>query len=149
MIKNMPFEKLPGQDGLSGSYYKFSWDIIKEDFMDAINHFYVTKELPPQWKATFLVLIPKVPNPSSPSHYRPISLCNDSYKIISKLLVNRMKEFLPIIDSPVQSAFVPERCITDNILLAQEVLHSMRKNGRGNKLMAMKVDMERAYDRMA
>lgn len=66
MIKIMLSDKSPIPDGLSSAFYKFSWDVIKSNFIDALNHFYITKKLLQQWKATFLVMIPKVSNSSSP-----------------------------------------------------------------------------------
>jgi hypothetical protein len=85
---------------------------------------------------------------SSVHHYRPISLCNIIYKIISKLLANRLKPMLDKIISPFQTAFVPGRLIQDNSILAHEMLHTLQsKRGRGG-LMAINIDMEKAFDKM-
>ncbi|XP_018463519.1 uncharacterized protein LOC108834691 [Raphanus sativus] len=83
------------------------------------------------------------------TEFRPISLCNVSYKIISKLLSKRLKRVLPDLISETQSAFVSRRLITDNILLAQENFHALRTNtcAREN-FMAIKTDMSKAYDRV-
>lgn len=99
--------------------------------------------------STYITLIPKSKNPSKVSDYRPISLCNVFYKIIAKVLANRLKKVPPFITSPNQSAFIQGRLITDNILVAYEVLHTMSTRMKSREgFMALKLDMSRAYDRV-
>ena len=81
--------------------------------------------------------------------FRPISLCNVIYKLISKVLVNRLKSLLPSIVSENQSAFQARRVITDNILMAFETLHYMKTQQNGSTgFMALKLDISKAYDRV-
>ena len=103
----------------------------------------------PALNHTHIVLIPKVKNPVKMSDFRPISLCNVIYKIITKMLTNRLKQILPQIIGLTQSAFVPRRLITDNVLVSYEALHTMhgRKKGKTGSL-ALKLDVSKAYDRM-
>lgn len=123
--------KAPGPDGMSAVFYKRFWQKIgpkiKEEVLDVLNG----GEMLAGWNETTIVLIPKVKSPESLTQYRPISLCNVLYKLISKVLANRLKVILPDLISPTQSAFVPGRMITDNVLLAYEITHLMHKKKGG------------------
>lgn len=96
---------------------------------------------------THIALIPKIPNLEKISHFRPISPYNNSYKILSKLLANRLKAILPIIVSHNQNAFIPSRQIQDNILLAHEIFHYHKLKREGdNHELDLKSEMNTAYD---
>ena len=98
---------------------------------------------------TFISLIPKVKNPEFITEFRPIALCNILYKLVAKVLANRLKKALPHIISESQSAFQSDKAISDNILVAFETLHHMKqkKGGRVGHL-ALKLDISKAYDRL-
>jgi hypothetical protein len=141
--------KAPGPDGLHAVFYKRFWHIIGEDLTDEVLAAISSKSIPEGWNDTTIVLIPKVENPETITQFRPISLCNVVYKVISKVVANRLKGLLPDIISPFQSAFVPGRLITDNFLVAYESYHTI-KNKRIGKFgsCAVKLDMHKAYDRV-
>jgi exonuclease III len=141
--------KSPGPDGFPADFYQKNWETVGGDVCKAVLEFLNGGRFDVGLNSTNIVLIPKVNSPSNPSDFRPISLCNVLYKIISKVLANRLKCFLPTIVSPEQSAFVPGRLISDNILVAFESLHSMSSRMSGKKgFMALKLDMSKAYDRL-
>lgn len=97
---------------------------------------------------TLITLIPKCQSPKSLNNYRPISLCNTVYKVVSKIIVGRIKPLISKIISPIQTAFVPDRKGIDNVVIAQELFYALdRKKGKQG-YMAIKVDLEKAYDRM-
>jgi hypothetical protein len=97
---------------------------------------------------TNIALIPKTDNSSRANQFRPISLVNFNYKIISKILVNRLKPLLLHIFFPNQSAFLEGRSIHGNAIMAYEIFHSS-KIKRGNRsLMTVKLYMAKAFDQM-
>ena len=120
-------------------------DELTDEVLNAINK----RKIPTGWNSTNVVLIPKVNSPEVITQYRPISLCNVVYKIISKMFANRLKRILPEIISPTQSAFVLSRLITDNVLVAYECFHAIKKKTHGsNGFCAVKLDMNKAYARV-
>lgn len=101
-----------------------------------------------QLNHSFIALIPKIGSPVNISQYHPISLCNVCYKVISKSLAAQLKEVLPKLISCNQNTFVPNRHIQDNLILVQEIMQTLKcKQGRGG-LMAVKMDIEKAYDKV-
>ncbi|XP_048593215.1 uncharacterized protein LOC106393995 [Brassica napus] len=142
-------EKAPGPDGMTALFYQRFWDIVKEDLTLMVNKFLFEGTMANGLNDTNICLIPKITKPTAMSQFRPISLCNVSYKIISKVLCQRLKKVLPGLISETQSAFVAGRQISDNVMIAQEMFHALRTKPSGrNKRMAMKTDMSKAYDRM-
>lgn len=98
---------------------------------------------------TSIALIPKTNNPKRMTEFCPINLCNIVFKLISKTLANRLKTLLPHIIIENQNAFVSDRLITDNVLVAFELMHFLNHKNAGNDgFMAAKFDMSKAFDRV-
>jgi hypothetical protein len=141
--------KALGVDGMPSIFYKRFWDTVGKDVIRGVKNFLSGSHMPEGWNKTVVVLIPKVNNPERIKDLRPISLCNVIYKMASKVLANRLKLILPEIISLNQSAFVPGRLITDNVLLAYEFTHFMQNKRSGaESYAAIKLDMSKAYDRV-
>ena len=148
VVNSMPMDKALGPDGLSIKIFKRYWDDVAPDLVAVMDHFFSSAKLIDGWKSTFITLIPKVSVSHIAKDFGAISLCNVTYKIISKLLVNRFKSVLTKIISQEQSAFFSRRIISDNFLAAQEALHSMGNRKEEGELIAVKLDMKHAYDLM-
>jgi hypothetical protein len=141
--------KAPWPDGLHAIFYKRFWHIIGEDLTDEVLLAVNTRVIPDGWNNTTIVLIPKIESPEQITQFRPISLCNVVYKVIAKLIAHRLKFLLPDIISITQSAFVPGRLITDNMLVAYESYHAIKNKKVGKfGICAVKLDMHKAYDRV-
>ena len=141
--------KAPRPDGMNALFYQKFWHIVGDNVVSATLDYLNSGVMLPDINHTNIVLIPKVKNPKKMSDFQPFSLCNIIYKIISKVLANRLKQILLAIISPTQSAFVPRCLITDNILLAYETLHTMHYRKKGKKgSLALKLDISKAYDRI-
>lgn len=148
-LKQMGPHKSPGPDSFSVEFYQNHWPTVgaavSEAVLAILNGMGMTSSL----NSTFITLIPKVNIPTLVSEYRLVSLCNILYKIVPKVITNRLKHIMSLIISKNESVFIAGRLITDNILLTLELLHSMQKNRFGKlERMAVKLDMSKAYDRV-
>ena len=143
-----PF-KAPGIDGFPTGFYQSQWHIVGDSFSSGIKDIFKSHSVPSEVNKTLLVLIPKSEHPTSLKMYCPISLCTVFYKTVTKIIVNRLQAVLPDLIGPRQTSFVPGRHITENIIIAQEVVHSMRQKMGKKGFMAIKGDMEKAYDRLS
>ncbi|CAN1154621.1 Transposon TX1 uncharacterized 149 kDa protein [Linum perenne] len=138
-------DKSPGPDGITVHFYKTSWGIIGPEVTLAIQSFVDKGELPHQVNATTLALIPKVLNADDFKNFRPISCCNVLYKCITKVIATRIGRILPKLISPSQSAFIKGRLISDNILLAHELVNSYHKKQVPPRCV-IKIDLTKAFD---
>lgn len=138
-----------GLDDFNPSFNQKCWHIVSEEVTSIALKFLNKGVFNKCINYTYIFLIPKICCPVNVSDFRPISLYNVIYKLVSKVLVNRLKQVLHEIISTTQSAFMPGRLITDNIIVAYEVLHSMKTRQRGKKgTMAIKLDILKAYDKL-
>ncbi|KAM1589719.1 hypothetical protein ACFX10_028582 [Malus domestica] len=129
----IPPTRAPGPDGFTGCFYKDHWEIVGKDVTLVVNAFWHSGKLLRKLNHTNLVLIPKVQCPKSMAQFRPIALCNVIYKIIAKILTNRLKSVMPKIIGEYQSVFVAGKQIQDNILVVHEILHSLLHQKKGNQ----------------
>lgn len=142
-------DKSPGVDGLNPGFFQAYWSIIGEDVVKFCQHFVSTGELPAGVNRTVVCLVPKVKQPQRMMELRPISLCNVLFRVLSKILANRLKHVLPGVISEQQSAFVEGRLLTDNALIAFEVNHYIKRRTQGvNGVVELKLDVSKAYDRL-
>ena len=114
--------KAPGPNGIPVCFFQQFLDVVKIDVCNVVQAFFHSGSLLKALYQTFITLIPKIPHPEEVSHFRPISLCNVIYKIISKVLVNKLKPIMDSIITPYQNAFIKGRNISDIILLAHEII---------------------------
>ncbi|GLT58322.1 hypothetical protein SLA2020_312230 [Shorea laevis] len=147
-IFSMKAFKAPGPDGTHPFFYQRMWHSVKDTILLDIQQIFMTGTVPPNWNECLITLIPNVNSPETINQFRPIGLCNINYKIVSKIIVHRLKPLLDSIISPCQANFVPGRRGSDNILILQELVYSFnRKTGRKGG-MIIKLDLEKAYDRL-
>ena len=138
----------PGPDGFCSRFYQVFWEVVGKDLHLAVLDFFQGSPMPRGFISTLIVLLPKKASPCSWADFRPISLCNVSNKVITKVLGSRLSGILPKLISPSQSGFVSGKIIHDNFLLAQELVHDLNRRTRGGNVV-LKLDMAKAYDRLS
>ena len=145
-IRDLEPNKALGPDGFSTHIYQAYWPIINKDLCRMIYLSQHKPNLGGPTNSSFLALIPKDSSPSSFNKFLPISLCNVSYKIITKIMANRIKNIMPKIISINQGGFARQRHIMINVILLWEAIHSNKK--RKEKGMVIKIDMANKFDRV-
>ncbi|GAU34899.1 hypothetical protein TSUD_144300 [Trifolium subterraneum] len=142
-------DKAPGPDGFNPAFYQHFWEMCGNDIFEAAKEWLDRGFFPSSLNDTNICLIPKCENPVSMKDMRPISLCNVLYKMVSKLLANRLKMCLEKCVSEEQSAFIEGRSILDNALIAIEVIHALKRKTTGRRgELALKIDISKAYDKI-
>lgn len=142
-------DKSPGPDGLNAAFYQRFWELCGGEIYSACIAWLNEGIFPHNINDTNIILIPKIDNPTSMKDFRPISLCNVIYKLVSKVLANRLEGVLHNYIAEEQSAFIAARSIMDNVMIASEIIHHMKNKMRGQRgEMALKVDIIKAYDKV-
>jgi len=128
VLKEMQNGKAPGPDGFNVDFFKACWNIAKQDILNVVEDSRKNNTILKALNTSFIALIPKQEATQTPDKFRPIALCNVVYKIISKVVANRLKPLLPSLLSIEQSGYVEGRQILNNIIQAHEVVHSLTIN---------------------
>lgn len=149
ILKSIGGLKAPGPDGIQVVFYQSQWSIVGPAVCHLVKNCFANPTMNSSINETLITLIPKVEAVVSMKDFRPIGLCNVSYKIITKLLARRLRTIMEDLISPHQCSFVPNRHSSDNIIIAQEVIHSMRTKKGPKGWMAIKIDLKKAYDRLS
>jgi hypothetical protein len=144
---DLPKEKAPGQDGIPSEFYQEFFDEIQNDLLELVTEVYATGRLAASLNTSKICLLPKTGDLTLVTNYRPISLLGTAYKIIAKLIANRMIQFLPLWIKQSQTAFVKGRSIFDNVFMAFEAMDWAENSGQD--LILLLLDFEKAYDRVS
>ncbi|GJV76417.1 RNA-directed DNA polymerase, eukaryota [Tanacetum coccineum] len=133
-----------GPDGFTFELYRKYWSLIDHDVVAAVTSFFSTGSFPPGCNSSFITLIPKSQEAKMVKDFRPISLIGSMYKIITKVLANRLSLVISELVSDVQSAFVSNRHILDGPFILNELLSWCKH--KKSKALIFKIDFEKAFD---
>ena len=138
----------PRSDGFHALFFQTNWSSLGPSIIQFIQDIFTQHTLPPSWGDTNLALIPKVAHPNVISQFCPISLCNTLYKLLSRIIVHRLKPYMAEVINPCQAGFVPGRRTSDNIIIVQEVIRTLISRRGRTGYVVIKLDLEKAYDRL-
>ena len=143
-LMEMNGDKAPGPDGFTMAFWQSYWDFVKVEILEMFKEFHEQSSFLKSLNNTFLVMIPKKGGAVDLRDFSPISLLGGLYKLLAKVLANRLKRVLSKVVAPTQNAFVMGRQILDASLITNEVIDSWRK--RKEKGLICKLDIKKAYD---
>lgn len=144
-LHSLPNDKESGPDGFTKEFFLAAWPVLGRDFIVAMQSFFLFGFMPTRVNATILSLIPKTSTAQTMKDYMPIACCNFLYKVISKVLANRLKIIFPDAIEKNQCTFITERLLLENVLLASVLVNGYHRNGIKEKC-AIKFDISKAFD---
>jgi hypothetical protein len=141
--------KAPELDVFPARFYQCNWEALLANISKGVRSFFDSWVMPEGINDIVIILILEKEEPELLKDFRPISLCNVIYKIISKCMVNRLQPLFGDLIADTQSAFIPGRLIMDNALIAFECLHALKHGSKKSKEFDVyKLDLTKAYDRV-
>lgn len=148
-VFSMKSFKAPGPDGFQPIFFKHFWDVVGDYLWRLVESAFDRGYSDMAIAEILIMFIPKIDHPRHLKEFRPISLCNVVYKVIMKVLVQRMRPFLDEFIGPLRSSFITGRSTLDNAILAQEVIHYMHYSKASKGIVAFRIDLEKAYDKVS
>jgi hypothetical protein len=146
-LQETPKCKALGPEGFTSDFFHHYWEMIRTEVWEILEDSRASGQVLQALNATFITLIPKEGKAHHPKKFRPISLCNVIYKLLTKVIARRLKPILPTIISPEKSGYVEGRQILDSVILAHEVIHSLQKTKTPG--MLLKLDLSKAFDKIS
>ncbi|KAL0656696.1 hypothetical protein Bca4012_077280 [Brassica carinata] len=140
-----PLNRTPGPDGLTAEIFRAKCSFVGEEVCSTILDFFNYKFIPSGLNSTSFILIPKRPGAENIQDFRPISCLNTLYKVISRILDDRLKNVLPDLVLSNQTGFIKNRLLLENVLLASEVVNGYHKQNRSPRIK-LKIDISKAFD---
>lgn len=145
----MLLDKSLGPDGFNSEFYQQFLGVCGDDIFEDATTWLGRGYFLPSLNDTNICLVPKCVNPHSMKDFLHISMCNVVYKLVSRLLANRVKNCLSKCVSEEQSTFLEGRCILDNAMFAIKSIHALKIKTSGNKAqLSLKIDISKAFDRV-
>lgn len=146
VVLSLVVDQAPSPDGFTTFFFQKCWDVLGSDHLTAIEESRKSKMVLKNFNVTNIVILPKVKEPKIFADFRPISLFNTIYKIITKAICLRLQHLIPKFISPKQGGFVPGKETVEGALIAHEVLHSINTSHLPSFIA--KIDMMKAYDKV-
>jgi ribonuclease HI len=138
-------DSAPGPDGFGAFFYQHFWEIVKHDVVNAVLQFFTSSWILPGFNSNIIALLPKSPEASSIDQYRPIAMANFKFKIISKIIADRLASIMPTLISVEQKGFIHGRDIKDCLCTASEAINLLHNRAFGGNV-ALKIDITKAFD---
>ncbi|XP_048490396.1 uncharacterized protein LOC125492264 [Beta vulgaris subsp. vulgaris] len=146
IVKSMSPIKSLGPDGIQPVFYQQCWTELHQTISDFVNKCLTDGFIPENINKSFICLIPKKTAPTTINDFRPIGLCNTILKILTKTIAMRLRPLMINLTSPLQTSFVKGRTIDENIIILKEVAHLFKRTKRKKSIMALKIDLTKAFD---